>query len=97
LPQPLALVNLSEIGAALPKAELEKSLEDLRQRVNQNLAAHERISTVVITPDTWTVDNAMITPTMKIRRGSIQTAYGEHLAAWHDHAASVLQAPKNAP
>ena len=97
MPQPLALVNLSEIGAALPKGELQHALDDLRQRVNQNLAAHERISTVVITPDAWTVDNAMITPTMKIRRGSIQEAYGPHLAAWHDDASSVLHPPNTAP
>jgi long-chain acyl-CoA synthetase len=36
---------------------------------------------ITVTPDAFTVDNEMLTPSMKIRRHKIRELYGERLDA----------------
>jgi len=48
--------------------------------VNETLEPHEEIAKIVVTKDTWTIDNGLMTPTMKVRRNEIEKRYGELLA-----------------
>ncbi len=48
-------------------------------RVNQKLANLERVRRFLVAREPFTVDNAMMTPTLKIRRHKIQAAYGAEL------------------
>ncbi len=50
-------------------------------RVNADLSVIEKVRRVVLTPDAFTVDNEMLTPSMKIRRHKIREVYGERLDA----------------
>ena len=50
-------------------------------RVNAELSVTEKVRRVVLTADAFTVDNEMLTPSMKIRRHKIRDAYGERLDA----------------
>ena len=50
-------------------------------RVNAELSVTEKVRRVVLTADAFTVDNEMLTPSMKIRRHKIREAYGERLDA----------------
>jgi long-chain acyl-CoA synthetase len=50
-------------------------------RVNAELSVTEKVRRVCLTADAFTVDNEMLTPSMKIRRHKIREVYGERLDA----------------
>ena len=50
-------------------------------RVNQDLSVTEKIRQFAFADEPFGIDNAMMTPSMKIRRGPIRERYGERLAA----------------
>ena len=89
-PQPVVLVNLSEIGLNKQKEEVTQSLKDQLTAINQALHGHEIVSTVVVTKEPWSPDNNLLTPTLKIRRGSIDERYMAQYASWHEHQDKVI-------
>ncbi len=90
IPQPLGLVCLSEIGQKAGKETVMANLKSELQRVNQHLAPHEKISTMIVAKEAWSDANKMLTPTLKIRRGAINEKYMEQMSAWHHAANSVI-------
>ena len=95
LPQPVAIVSLAEglrpkATSADGKRELEPQLRELLASVNEKLPAHERLDRLYVAREPWTIDNEMLTPTMKIRRSALDARYGEHIeesgpdVAWLD-------------
>jgi long-chain acyl-CoA synthetase len=83
LDQPLLLATLSELGKALPSADLLTSLEASLERINSTLAAYERVKHIVITPE-WTIMNGLLTPTMKLKRKSIIAHFSAQIEAKHE-------------
>ena len=88
LPQPLAIVSLAdEVQAQLDAGEvsvhrLKEELEQLLITVNAALDAHEKLDYIVIAPNAWTMQNGLLTPTMKIRRPQIEASYTPHFDTW---------------
>lgn len=54
---------------------------DAVDRVNKQVSATERVRNITLTPDGFTIDNEMLTPSLKIRRHVIRNVYGEQLDA----------------
>lgn len=75
LDQPVALVVLSEIGLKAPKAEVTASLEAIRKEVNDKLPNYAKIDKIIITKEAWSVDNGILTPTLKIKRNVLEERY----------------------
>ncbi len=82
LPQPVAVVSIAE--ALRPnaqhqdgKAALEPELRKLLSTVNAAVAEHEKLDRLFVSTQAWTIDNGLLTPTMKIRRAAIENRYGE--------------------
>jgi len=50
-------------------------------RVNAHVATTEKVRKITLTPDGFTIDNEMLTPSLKIRRHVIRAHYGERLDA----------------
>ncbi len=50
-------------------------------RVNAQVSVTEKVRKIVLTPDAFTVDNEMLTPSMKIRRHVIRQSFGDKLDA----------------
>jgi long-chain acyl-CoA synthetase len=59
--------------------ELVKALSPIVDRVNRNLSNLEKIRRVTIAPEAFSVDNGLLTPTLKIRRHKIRERYGDRL------------------
>ncbi len=76
LKQPIMLVSLSEIGRNKPRAETEQGLITEMEAVNATLEPHEAIGKIVVVKDAWTIDNNLMTPTMKVKRNEIEKRYG---------------------
>lgn len=74
LEQPVALVQLAE-HIDLDMRELRSRLVETLERVNATLEPHERLARIIVIKERWTVDNELLTPTLKIRRDALETRY----------------------
>jgi long-subunit acyl-CoA synthetase (AMP-forming) len=90
LPQPLALCVLSEAGRKESREQLEGSLKRLLEETNQVLDKHEQLNGLVLVPEVWAVDNGFLTPTLKIKRASVEIAYSPHFDAWGERREGVV-------
>ena len=72
LPQTLLLVVLASSAAAVERAELTATLEAQLEEVNAALEAHERISHVLVCSEPWTIENGLLTHTLKILRDDVE-------------------------
>lgn len=82
LPQPLALVNLSEFAHTLAKDEIKLRIENTLKLVNQQVANFEKISKVVILTEPWEVSNGILTPTLKIKRDRLCQLFSHKFENW---------------
>jgi long-subunit acyl-CoA synthetase (AMP-forming) len=62
LPQPIALVTLSEKGKKGEAEKIQDSLKYTMEEINATLDAHEKIDKVVVLHEEWTVENNLLTP-----------------------------------
>jgi len=80
LKQPIMLVSLSEIGRNKERSETERGLIAEMEAVNTTLEPHETIGKIVVVKDPWTIDNNLMTPTMKVKRNEIEKRYHSLIA-----------------
>ena len=75
LKQPIMLVSLNEAGRNKPREVIEQDLIADMEAVNGPLEPHEAIGKIVVVKDIWTIDNNLMTPTMKVKRNEIEKRY----------------------
>jgi long-chain acyl-CoA synthetase len=68
------------------EAALQKTIGAVVARVNQSLANIERVRRFVVAKEAFTTANGQMTPTLKIRRHEIRSAYGSALGALYEKA-----------
>ncbi len=90
LPQPLALITLSDQAGNLSREQLSYELSQLLNVVNQTLKTYERINKIVVLKEAWTVENNRLTPTFKTRRNAIEKEFKGNFAHWSEEKAAVL-------
>ena len=90
LPQPIALVVLSETARQTDRAGITQSLERTLATVNARLYAYERVKKLVVMKEPWTVENNLMTPTMKMKRNVIDAQYGAYYEPWFGRAEVVI-------
>jgi long-subunit acyl-CoA synthetase (AMP-forming) len=76
LKQPIALVVLNETTKT-NNAEIEYSLEKTILVVNEKLESHQKLAYIIICKEVWSIENELLTPTMKIKRNLIEEKYNE--------------------
>lgn len=82
IPQPIALITLSEVGQNKTKKALAESLMATVRGLNPTLEKHERIEKVVIMKEEWTPDNNLTTPTLKVKRNAIEKIHKPYYYKW---------------
>jgi long-chain acyl-CoA synthetase len=95
LPSPFALVLLhSQARARCDNAEARKalgeSLEAQLETVNAELDPHERVAFLAVVAGPWTIENELITPTLKIRRTNLERQYLERIDEWRSQNRRVV-------
>lgn len=90
LSQPIALVILSELGKKAEQAHVQQNISELMKFVNQKVDAHERLERIVVLSDEWTIENGILTPTLKIKRNVIEKNYEQKLNQWVNHPHLVI-------
>jgi len=90
IPQPIALVVLSEEGRKGDRDAISKSLQSTFQEVNQGLEHHEILQKMVVMQEEWTPENGMLTPTLKIKRSEVDDRFSANYEAWYDGGKGVI-------
>jgi long-subunit acyl-CoA synthetase (AMP-forming) len=85
LPQPIGLINLSQISKDFSVDEIKQSLLDTLNKVNKDLQIHERINKLIVISDQWSLENGFLTPTNKIKRNVIQNTYKHLYDKWYEY------------
>jgi len=68
---------LNEPARQLPKEEIEAAAIATVESINAQIEKHARIGAVIFSQKPWTIENEILTPTMKIRREQIENKFGE--------------------
>lgn len=91
LPQPIALLVLSQDAQAHNKEIIEESLTTTLKSINAELESHQRLDRIVVLMQEWSIENDLLTPTLKVKRHVIEDKFkniilGEHktLIVWND-------------
>ena len=90
IPQPIALVVLSDRGREKTKEDLISSLEKTLEVVNPKLEKHEKIHNIIVVKEEWTIENNLLTPTMKIKRNAIEKIYRINYEEWYDSSKRIV-------
>ena len=61
-------------------SDVEKELRSTLLWVNKQLESHQKIDCLIICREPWTIDNDLITPTLKIKRNLIEQKYSTFVA-----------------
>ena len=69
---------------------LGSDLSDYLDQVNSKLDHHERLSKMVICKEEWSIPNGLLTPTLKIKRKSIESYYGNNYDEWLKEEKKVI-------
>tara|TARA_R110002126_G_scaffold56536_1_gene150947 strand:- start:1803 stop:3470 length:1668 start_codon:yes stop_codon:yes gene_type:complete len=75
LPHPVALVQLSEGSKLQPREEVRTSLKETLDSINPHLESHEHVDAIIIVNDDWTIENDVLTPTLKIKRHVLEKKF----------------------
>lgn len=94
-PSPHALILLAEevrphLAEPGFRDRVEWEVEALRQAVNAELVPHEQLQFVVIVRGEWTMENGLVTPTLKIRRSAVEEVYRARARDWYSRRQSVI-------
>jgi long-subunit acyl-CoA synthetase (AMP-forming) len=76
--QPVAFVVLNN-SAGSDREAIRQRLNGLLGQVNSQLESHECLDHIVVCADGWSVENELLTPTMKLKRDQIETRYARLL------------------
>jgi len=90
IPQPIMLVIPSEIGKSKTPAELKESLFQSILEINPSLEKHEKIEKAVVMKEDWTIENGLMTPSLKVKRSQVEKIHMHMYREWFDSEERVL-------
>lgn len=90
IPQPIALITLSDIGKQKSKSEIEQSLAASLKDINPALEHFEQLEKAVIMKENWTIENGLLTPTMKVKRNQVEKIHQSFYPGWFHQTQKVI-------
>ena len=75
LPHPVAVVQLAEAVRSNERETVRSRLQVVLDRLNGELTRHERLDAIVVTDAPWTVENDLLTPTLKVKRHILERRF----------------------
>jgi long-chain acyl-CoA synthetase len=90
IPQPIALITLSELGKTKSKTSLCAGLVATINQINSHIEKHEKIEKVIVMKEDWSIDNGLTTPTMKVKRNEIEKIKRDFYKSWFENEEKVI-------
>ncbi|MDB5241152.1 MAG: AMP-dependent synthetase [Spirosoma sp.] len=82
LPQPIALIVLSETARQSDRKTVAQGLQQTLDTLNERVHTYERVRKLIVMKEPWTVENNLLTPTMKMKRNAIDARYTAQYEPW---------------
>ena len=60
----------------------QRNFVNTLKRVNPSFKSYEAISKAIVVKEMWSVENNMLTPTMKIKRNIVEKHYHDKIEQW---------------
>ncbi|HEY9116791.1 MAG TPA: AMP-binding protein [Roseivirga sp.] len=90
IPQPIALIVPSEAGLKKSKEALNQSIWETINEINPKLEAYEKVAKAVIMKEVWSVDNGLLTPTLKVKRNRVESIHLPMYPEWFKQQDKVV-------
>jgi long-chain acyl-CoA synthetase len=90
LPQPIALIVVSDFGKMLSREDLVSNFEENLKLINPTLKSYEKIQKIIILKEPWNVENNKLTPTFKIKRNIIEKEFAPFLENWYEQKPTII-------
>ncbi len=90
VPQPMALIVLSASGKSKSKEELTDSISKSISELNSTLESYEAIEKAVVMKSDWTIENGLMTPSMKIKRNEVEKIHLPKYPGWYELKGKVV-------
>lgn len=90
VPQPMALVVLSAAGKSKSKEEIIQSITATLQHVNTDLENYERLQAAVVMTSEWSIENGLITPSLKVKRNEVEKIHLPKYPHWYNLGKKVV-------
>lgn len=84
LPQPIALIVLNESAKSKTKEDIENGIKETLSTINTGLDSFEKMEKAVIVKESWTIENNLMTPSLKVKRGDVEKKYQARYQEWFD-------------
>ena len=68
---------VSEAAQKQDRDIIDAALREQVKLVNTEVEKHARIGAVIVSTKAWTIENEMLTPTLKIRRDEVESKFGD--------------------
>jgi long-chain acyl-CoA synthetase len=72
---------VSETMRDAPRDVIEASVLEAVEQLNGVVEKHERMGGAILTYEPWSIENGVLTPTLKIKRDQISDRFGEEASA----------------
>jgi long-chain acyl-CoA synthetase len=82
-------VSFSSRAELVANPHVQALYEDAVAAVNENLARFEKLKRVLVLPDEFTIENGILTPTMKLRRRVVDDRYRKQIDDLYAQAEAV--------
>jgi long-chain acyl-CoA synthetase len=82
LPQPIALITLSSNALAKSRDIVSTEIKRTVEEVNKTLEKHEHIQVAVILKENWTIENGLMTPSLKVKRNAVEKRFSPKYHPW---------------
>ena len=90
IPQPIVLIIPTPQARQKNVDLLSESLAQTIDQLNAQLEKHEKIEKAVIMKEDWTIENGLLTPTMKVKRNQVEKIHQPMYKEWFDHEEKVI-------
>ncbi len=90
IPQPIGLIVLSQTGKEKEHTDLIESLDQTIKILNSTLENVAKIQKIVVMKEDWTIDNGLLTPTLKTKRNRVEKIHKDMYKKWFSEETSIL-------
>jgi long-chain acyl-CoA synthetase len=90
IPQPIALITLTATARSKSKENVATELQNTIKKVNETLESYEHLKTAIVLKQDWTIENGLLTPSMKVKRNEIERLYQTRYSEWYDQRKEVI-------
>lgn len=84
-------IGVGDRSALVKEARVVKVYQEIVDKVNGGLANFESIKRVRVVPDEWSIDDGMLTPSMKMKRRAVEKRYAGEIAEFYADEATAAK------